>query len=311
MTKGERLHKIVKCCEIRFNRGDAATWKHGDYVDLNREIQRDANTNISPSTLKRIFGKVAVEDDYIPQQATVDALKTYGKYVEPEIPQLVPPPLAQPGPPDRTNKFNRSRMLPIMLAVIALGAAVLTWRFLKPKSISGKISITRIEGHLPATAFFELQLPETSDSLFVNFGDKSPWIYVVPGEKKAAHIYYIPGVFTVSIQTRLQAFATTTAYIRSDNWIAFGCHRQDDIPVHFYAFPADRTGSDSLFKFTNNQLSKLGLDTTGPILTRLNNYTPVAHNSDDFVFEATFKNALPEKAFIAGVHNFKFQAAIV
>jgi hypothetical protein len=35
MTKGARLNEIVKCCEIRFNRGDAGTWKHGDFVDLN------------------------------------------------------------------------------------------------------------------------------------------------------------------------------------------------------------------------------------------------------------------------------------
>jgi hypothetical protein len=84
MTKGARLNAIINCCEIRFNRGAATTWRHGDFVDLNREIQRDTNTNISPSTLKRIFGKIAVDDDYIPQQATVDALKKYGKYIEPE-----------------------------------------------------------------------------------------------------------------------------------------------------------------------------------------------------------------------------------
>ena len=74
MTKGARLNDIVKCCEIRFNRGDATAWKHGDFVDLHREIRNDTSINISPSTLKRIFGKVTVDEDYIPQQATLDAL---------------------------------------------------------------------------------------------------------------------------------------------------------------------------------------------------------------------------------------------
>jgi hypothetical protein len=73
-------------------------------------------------------------------------------------------------------------------------------------------------------------------------------------------------------------------------------HNQQEIPNHFYTFPATKTGSDSLFQVTNSQLATMGLDTTGVILTRFCNYTPVAHNADDFVFEATFKNAIPEKS---------------
>jgi hypothetical protein len=170
---------------------------------------------------------------------------------------------------------------------------LLTWQLFKPRNITGNISISRTEGLLPATVFFELQLPETDDSVFVNFGDKSPLMHVKPGEKKIAHIYYFPGVFTVTLQTRILAIATSSAYVRSENWIAFACHRQDDIPVHFYAFPALKTGKDSSFEVTNHQLAQLGLDTTGPILTRLSNYVPVAHKADDFIFEATFKNTLP------------------
>jgi hypothetical protein len=309
MTKGTRLKDIVKHCEIRFNRGDAATWKHGDFVDLHREIQRDSNVNISPSTLKRIFGKVAVDEDYIPQQATLDALKKYGKYIESRDSQHGKPPLSTPGSSVPTNKVKRFGPVLTILVVSAVIVGFMAWWLLKPKTITGKITITRTEGHLPATAFFELQLPETADSLFVNFGDKSPLAYVKPGEKNTAHIYYFPGVFTVSFQTRQQVIATTSAYIRSDDWIGFACHRQDDIPVHFYAFPAVKTGPDSLFQFTNHQLSKLGLDTTGPILTRLSNYTPVAHNSDDFIFETTFKNTLPDKGIFCRSTQFQISGS--
>jgi hypothetical protein len=313
MTKGARLHEIIKCCEIRFNRGEATTWKHGDFVDLNREIQRDTNANISPSTLKRIFGKVSVDDDYIPQQATLDALKKYGRYVASENSSPELPTLAQPKPLSGTSNFKRRTIALILLATIAVIAGLFSWLLLKPESITGKISLTRTEGHLPATAFFELQLPQTDDSVFVNFGDKSPLIYNKPGEKKVAHIYYFPGVFTVSLQTRervvTNTIATTNANISSGGWIAFGCHRQDDIPVHFYAFPAIKTGDDSLFEVTNNQLSKMGLDTTGPVLTRLSNYTPVAQNADDFIFETTFKNSLPDKGIYCRSTQFQISGS--
>jgi hypothetical protein len=309
MTRGTRLNDIVRCCETRFNRGDAAAWKHGDFVDLNREIQRDTNVNISPSTLKRIFGKITVDDDYIPQQATLEALKKYGRFTETDhpLPAITPSATAHPvGQSGFTRHFKPVYLLLITGTVIA---CLLGWWYLKPGPISGKISFTHAEGHLPATAFFELEVPNTADSLFINFGDKSPLLYLRPGEKKSAHIYYIPGVFNITLQSRHQTIDTASVYIPSDNWIGFACHRQDDIPLHFFAFPADRKDNDSVFEFTNNQLNKMGLDTTGPVLSRLCNYTPVKQEGDDFVFEATFKNNLSEKGIYCRSTQFQISGA--
>lgn len=309
MSKKAKLDEIIRCCENRFNRGSAAEWKHSDFSDLSRAIFRDTDVNISPSTLKRIFGKVSVDDDYIPQQATVDALKKYGQYVEPDNVQQVESSLTKPVTTNGANNSKRSKLLfPALLLITAI-VAFLFFRYWKPKDISGTINITRTEGLLPATVVFDLQLPETEDSLFVNFGDKSPWQYIKPGEKNVAHIYYIPGVFTTSLQTRQQTFAKTSAYIKSNNWIAFGCHRQDDIPVHFYALPVIKTGSDSLFDVTNNQLFKLGLDTTGPVLTRLSNYTPINQSADDFIFETTFKNHIQEKGIFCRSTQFQISGS--
>ncbi|MGF2410700.1 hypothetical protein [Ferruginibacter sp.] len=309
MGKKLKLDDILKCCENRFDHGSAADWKHSDFNELNREILRDTDVNISPSTLKRIFGKVSVDDDYIPQQATVDALKKYGEYVESQNTQQAQPVFEQPTTQNIKSNFKQKKILLPILAIAIVMIAFFAWRYWKPKDITGKINITRTEGLLPATVAFDLQLPYTEDSLFINFGDKSPVIYIKPGEKTAAHIYYIPGVFNVTLQTRQQTMATTSTYIKSDNWIAFGCHRQDDIPVHFYAIPAVKTGSDSLFNVTNNQLFQLGLDTTGPVLTRLSNYTPVNQTADDFIFETTFKNHIQEKGIFCRSTQFQISGS--
>lgn len=303
MTKGQRLNEIVKCCEIRFNRGEVSNWKHGDFVDLQWEILRESNINISPSTLKRIFGKIAVDDDYIPQQATLDALIKYGKYIEPAnlTPSLSP--AEQPNKINKTHSYKRLKLLLILLTTVIVITAVTAWWFLTPRKITGTIRIVRTEGRLPSTTFFDLQLSNTDDSVFVNFGDKSPMVHIKPGEKNAAHIYYIPGVFTVSLQTRQDIIATTSIYIQSNNWIGMGFHNQEEIPDNFYKFPAFKSGTDSLFEFTNSQLSKTGLDTAGVILTRLCNYTPYTQNADNFIFEATFKNTLREKGdYCTGTH---------
>lgn len=309
MTRETRFAEIIKCCEIRFNRGDAANWKHGDFVDLNREIQRDTNVNISPSTLKRIFGKITVDDDYIPQQATLDALRKYGRLIETDQPLPVSPFSADITLVRRTGFTNRFKPVYLILFAGTVIACLLGWWYLKPGPVTGKISFTHTEGHLPATAFFELEVPNTTDSLFINFGDKSPLLYLRPGEKKSAHIYYIPGVFNITLQSRHQTIDTASVYIPSDNWIGFACHRQDDIPLHFFAFPADRKENDSVFEFTNNHLNKMGLDTTGPVLTRLCNYTPVKQEGDDFVFKATFKNNLSEKGIYCRSTQFQVSGA--
>jgi len=81
MGKKLNLNDIVTCCKSCFNRGLATNWKHSDFTALNFEILRETGVNISPNTLKRIFGKIAVDDDYWPQQATIDALIQYGGYV--------------------------------------------------------------------------------------------------------------------------------------------------------------------------------------------------------------------------------------
>jgi hypothetical protein len=49
----------------------------------------------------------------------------------------------------------------------------------------------------------------------------------------------------------------------------------------------------------------MGLDTTGPVLSRLSNYIPVVHSGDDFILETTFKNALPEQGIFCRSTQFQ------
>jgi len=183
MGKKANLDDIVRCCEIRFNRGASADWKHSDFNDLSREILYHTDVNISPSTLKRIFGKISVVDDYIPQQATLDALKKYGRYAGPENTPPALPPLAQPKPFSRTGNFKHRNPVFVVLTIIVVITGLITWQFLNPNKISGKISLSRTEGYLPSPALFKRQLPETDDSLVVSSVDKSSLLITNAGEK--------------------------------------------------------------------------------------------------------------------------------
>jgi len=321
MTKRARLIDIVECCVVRFDRGDVATWKHSDFVDLNQEIHRDTNVNISPNTLKRIFGKISVDDYYSPQQATIEALIKYGRYFPPEI-NVQPETNLEADErvtEERAIYKNSGKVKPYKwifisatIVVIAI-CGMLALKTLMPGSkLSGSIILTKTEGLLPATALFKLQLPDTQDSLFVNFGDKTTLAYINPEQNTIAHNYLFPGVFNVILQTRKNVIATRTVSIRSEKWIGLSFRIESELPEHYYEFPAHKTGDDSVFKISNSQLYSMGLDTNGLFYTRLCNFTPIKYAPEDFIFEATFKNSVHEKGVyckgtqfqVSGINGF-------
>ncbi|PTR01176.1 hypothetical protein C8P68_101409 [Mucilaginibacter yixingensis] len=299
MNKKALLNEIVQCCETRFDRGSAQYWRQSDFNELSKEIQRETKVSISLSTLKRIFGKTAMDDDYVPQQATIEALKSYGKYVA----AVKQPPIIS------GNKITQSRysrgLLVIGLCIFVLIIGLLIWQVFKPANNKmASIKLERMEGILPATAFFDIRSSDTSDSLFVDFGDRSPIIYIKPGQKRCTHIYLFPGIFDVVLQTRKEMLNTVKTYVHSDRWIGMGFHRQRDLQNHYYEFPAVKVGKDSLFHISNVQLQKVGLDTTTSNFTRLCNFTSVGAGADDFIFETSVKNNLLEKGIYC--HSVQF-----
>lgn len=309
MAKKPKLNDIIKCCENRFSRGLSTDWKNSDFIDLSREILRDTDVNISPNTLKRIFGKIAVDEDYLPQLATIEALKKYGGYVastmkEPIVEQDVEQPIIV-SKPITPKKYKPLLLISVTFIVVA---GFLFFKILKPNSkLSASIIQTSTEGLLPATVFFDIQLPESKDSLFVNFGDKSAMVFIAKGQQKVAHNYLFPDVFDVHLQTRQQKLSSTKVYVRSNKWIGFGFHNLINLRNSHYEFPAVKNGKDSLFNISNQQLYKAGLDTTERTYIRLCNYTPTGYDSDNFVFETAFKNAVHKEGI--SCQSTQFQIA--
>ncbi len=300
MDKRNRLNAIVKNCGLRFNRGDVKNWKHNEFLDLSREIFSETGVNISSNTLKRVFGKISVDDDYLPQQATIDALIQYSGYI-PADPERVD---TVAGSDNNTsaeaevsieNKINPSKKRITLIAGFAILLILLVLLVVKMtpsrNSFPGSIKQVKIEGVLPATVLFEVQAPDIPDSVFIDFGDKTPFIFLDPTQKSIAHNYLFPDVFSVKLRTKKSILLKSPVCIRSDKWIALGYHRKADLPQKYYQFPAVKTTADSLFHIDDEKLHRFGLDTSSSIFTGLGNYTSTGYFKDDFVFNTTFKNS--------------------
>lgn len=309
MDKKTELKNIVKSCEARFNRGTSDTWKHGDFNDFSREIQKATKVNISINTLKRIFGKMSVDDDYLPQQATIDGLKKYSGYLpsNDSDDQLSNKASIINIDPVIIDKSTISKPSFLLWGILIVFAVALCLFFLakKENTIGGAVKISHTEGHLPKTAFFDLQLPNVKDSLFMDFGDKSPLIHLGRNLTKISHVYLFPGVFKVDIKNSDSVLVRTKIYVPSNKWLGLGFFRQHEIPNSYYAAPAVKKGNDSLFHISNEQLQKAGLDTIKSYFTRLCNFTPINNHSDNFIFEASFKKTIPQKEIYCNSMRFQ------
>ena len=312
MRKKTELNNITTFCVNRFNRGSSQQWKHGDFNDLSREIRHETKVAISPITLKRIFGKITVDDDYLPQQSTLEALKIYGGY-KPET-------IDEQGDPTDYQKTvliapnNKSYKTVVAIVVVFLVAVSLLYKVVwSNKQPEVSIAVASIEGLLPATVLFKIEVQEREDTIYANFGDKSSWTPLRASVKNISHGYLFPGVFKVKIQTKKQALDSTHVTIRSDKWIGFAYQRQADLPKNYYVFPANRSSLDSLFHVSNKKLYELGLDTVNSFFTRLCYYSPLQNiSADDFIFEANVRNQVHDERIdcrgvkfqIAGIEKF-------
>lgn len=294
MDKRLQLKVIIKQCEQKFGRGNSENWKHNDYLDFSQSIFEQTKISISHNTLKRIFGKLATDKYYLPQQATFDALTEYCGFVatEQSDKNLIPEkPIA-----DYVKKRSKSKYRMGIIAIILLFLASFGYLFFSDSSLietNNGLKLTSSEGTLPKTCFFTVNAPNAnanaSDSVFVDFGDKSDLVYLQPNQKTVSHTYFLPGMFDVAITNRVKKMVNSKVFISTDKkWFALGFQRQRFIPKNYYAFPAKKN-RDSLFYITNSQLLKNGIDTIQPFFTRLCNYSAIKFKADNFIFETTFK----------------------
>lgn len=299
MANKENLEFVLALCEKTFGKGLATLWKHGDYVDLSQEILKATKVTISPNTLKRLFGKISVDEDYLPQQATLNALKEYCKFDATKTPQK-----SEVVTIADKKKSNVQTVLILCTILFAL-SAYLIYKVFGPIPLEGNISIDKQLGQLPATVYFDIKTPNTTDSFFVDFGDKSTPKYILPNQKSIGHNYVFPDVFDVKLYSKKQIIGTTKVTIVSNKWLALAFNQQRDIPKRYYEFPAIQNFSDSLFHVSNKTLTYTGLDTVGTLYTRLCNYRNTNYRLDDFTFESTFKNYIVNKGVYCGGAQFQ------
>lgn len=277
----EQFTEILQQTEERFGRGSSDDWRNRDFEDLSFEINLSAKILISSATLKRMFGKVKTAHEYFPQESTINALKIYSDYTEPvqSIPQS-------------TNKKQ------FIYYGIAIAAVILSAYFLFLNSSDDykgplELELIKVEGLGPATAFFKYSIPETKDSLFLNFGDETDRYTLNDKNETYSHFYAFPGLFNAYILDEKKNVLSDTVkvFVPTDGWRAHAHYFEKELKERYYPVPIESNSHNSIFHASKHQLANLGLDSTEIVVVRLDNFNKTVFSGDQFIYKSRFKNS--------------------
>jgi len=290
---------ILELVESKFGRGSSKNWKNRDFEDLNFEISKKTKTNISAHTLKRVFGKIKTDEYYLPQKATIQALKQYVNFEKNEIKknEIQSPIVKEDVDLNQKEKKRKSKtsILVLIISILVISSTVF-YLYLSQNSgqlIPGEIKLISTEGRIPASAQFEYSTPNNKDSFRICYDGNFEPIPVPNGKNLKSNYYYqYPGLFRVRMWKNKQIVSPNTlVYVQSKGWEIFGRYPKQKQMERFYPINMEKCMQSGLFYPTKSVISSVGMDTTRLTEITLNNYHPTGIMGDNFKLETTLKNA--------------------
>jgi hypothetical protein len=287
------------CCRYvgeKYGKPLISTWTNGDYIRLSSILSHKTDVQISPSTLKRIFGKLKTTERYYPQKATRDALADFAGFTDWEaFVQKHPRPVKheekteeEPVLFEQKTIRKKRNWLPALILLTGI-AAIVIWQFNKkedPTLINTggiKLICNNPEGENPHSAIFKIQLPENfsgdTANFKVDFGDGKQERKIIPG-LLVTHYYEIPGRYYAVLKYNDLSLDTIPLYLKTNGWTATAVMQHDTTRV----YPVNNS---SLFKngkirVNADELFRAGVDTNRTFFVHFANTKPLTISGDNF-----------------------------
>jgi hypothetical protein len=257
--KASFYYHLEQCCQLvseTYGKPERTEWTNSDYVRLSHILFRKTGVQISPNTLKRIFGKIKTDSRYYPQKATRDALASYVGYsdwenfveaqllIEPFVENPTEEPLLAPiSPPKIVEQAAQQSAAPkkwfwlIGLAAVALAIVVM---LLPKRAATESTGTEQVQlvcknpiGENPHSANFELQGfdPLADKDYIIDFGDGKHKA-VEQSIKQYNHYYEKPGRYLAILKEGSRNLDTATVYLPTKGWAATAYMMYDTTRVY-------------------------------------------------------------------------------
>lgn len=290
-------HHLVKKCLQRIEEilhwGPSGEWHNEVFVELSERIQQSTQVLLSPTTLKRVWGRVHYKS--APSITTLNTLAMFAGYQNWR---------------DFKGKAAVKRSSPLLqrvrsnFGIIILGASLMTVVFIsfyslrEPKGNVASIDLSEIvftsrpvgKG-LPNSVIFDLNLGElASDSMFIQqYWDPTKTIRLGPGQKQATGQYYYPGYFRAKLLVDGTVIKEHDLFIASDGWLG----TLDYEPVPKYLKRADVVNGRLAFSPSVLEEIKRNEEPIASTFHLVDRFKAIS--GDHFVLNTSIKNTYREK----------------
>jgi len=287
------VQKCLQLIEDKLNWGSSGSWHNDVFIELSDRIQQETQVLLSPTTLKRIWGKVNYPN--APSITTLNTLTQFAGYLNWR---------------DFKNKVALRKQPAVFqtissnLGIIMLSASIMTIVFISFYSLRGSkntlpidtskvgFSSRTISSGLPNSVVFDLNLEELStDSIRIQqYWDVTKTISLKPGQKQATGQYYYPGYFRAKLIADDQIIKEHDLFIKSDGWLATIDY--DPIPKYIRS-EIIRNG---LLSIPESVLPEITTSDT-PIISTFHNVADFSNavSGDNFILKTAIKNTYREK----------------
>ncbi len=290
-SKKEQEH-ILKCrliIEDKLGWGSSSSWHSEVFTELSETIQQETKVLLSPTTLKRVWGKVKYTSS-----PSISTLNTLSQFIGFENWRAF------------KNSQKQSVKKPMVnMSVVFTLAAGLALLFItlfstvspKEHTLTAKdiskitFSSRTVSNDMPNSVIFDFDISSIkSDSVYIQqYWDVSKTIKINPKQKQATGIYYFPGYFRAKLVIDGTIIKEHDLFIKSNGWSA----SIDYKPIPKY-IPSENFVNNGLL-LNPDLISEIQLSKT-PIVSSFHFIEDMGNvSADDFTLEATLKHTYSEK----------------
>ncbi len=220
------IGKLREQIEAQLGWGDPADWSSRNFEALSERIFEATGTQLSHTTLKRIWGRVRYTAN--PSDTTLDTLAQFAGYESwllfKQAERRVPSTAITSG---NKRSFRWPLSLKIGIPVLVLG---LLLAFFWPQSDvpfseadleNVQFSVRKITEGLPNTVVFDYDVAGLSAERIQiqQKWDERKRVEVEKGQTQAAVTYFYPGYFNAKLVLDGQIVRTQDLYIQSNGWL--------------------------------------------------------------------------------------------
>ena len=291
------LKKLKEAAELQLGWGKEHIWSNQDFSVLSQEVFAKTRVNISPSTLKRLWGRVRYNSN--PSTTTLDTLSKFSGYENwrdfklkvAYYPVDILTHVSAERPANTSSKKHLRQFMTgtVILIMVCL---LLGWHLQRNKinpdnyQFSSKKMVT--EG-VPNSVVFDFDASASPyDSVIIQQSwNKALQTKIPKNQKKHTSIYYYPNNFVSKLIVGDQIVKTHNLLIRSNGWLPL----IDVKPVPVY-LPLKEVNIAGKLEITSSQIKSKNLteEQTPPqvMFTNVRDFGEIY--SDNFTFETSVKN---------------------